>query len=126
MSRRAHIATRTRVGSLLATGCLALMMAAILPGTALASFSESYGGGSLCGSNCYIQSAGSHTFILNEGSSTAGSPALACQLFNSKGANEVSHGNGFCEVFYFGGAFVAARVYNQSGKTFNVGGFAET
>jgi hypothetical protein len=57
MRTRAHIATRTRVGSLLIAGCLALLMAAISPGAALASFSERYGGGSLCGSNCFVQSA---------------------------------------------------------------------
>ena len=38
----------------------------------------------------------------------------------------MAHGNGFCEVFYFGGQFVTARVYNQSGAPHVVNGFAET
>jgi hypothetical protein len=40
---------------------------------------------------------------------------LACQLFNSKGVNNVEHGNGSCSVLYGGGVFVWARVYNQAG-----------
>jgi hypothetical protein len=73
-----------------------------------------------------IQSAGAHTFNFNEGGSLEGSPALACQLFNSGGVNEVTHSAGYCTVSYFGGAYVWARVYNQSGSTFRVAGFAET
>ncbi len=98
---------------------------AVAPAGASASFSEYFGGGSLCGSNCYIQSAGAHTFVLDEGWAS-GSQALACQLFNQSGANEVSHGNGYCLVYYFGGAYVHGRVYNQSGTTATVTGYAET
>jgi hypothetical protein len=97
-----------------------------LAAPAWATFSESYGGGAICGSNCFVQSANAHTFVLNEGFGLEGSPALACQLFNHENANEVSHGSGYCQVFYFGGAFVWARVYNQSGATYRVSGFAET
>jgi hypothetical protein len=102
------------------------IVGAIIPSGAAATFSEFYGGGSICGSNCFIQSAGTHTFALNEGWTEGGSPALACQLFNSKGINEVSHGGGFCDIAYFGGQFVTARVYNQSGASHVVNGFAET
>lgn len=105
---------------------LAVAAGSAFPSSAAATFSEFYGGGSLCGSNCYIQSAGAHTFVLNEGFSNSGSPRLACQLFNSKSVNEVSHGNGLCSVFYFGGQFVWGRVYNQSGSTYVVTGYAET
>ena len=104
---------------------LILSAGLVAPATAW-GFAESYGGVSLCGSNCYIQSGGAHTFVFNEGSSWSGSPALACQLFNSKGANEVTHGYGYCAVRYFGGAFVWARVYNQSGATYTITGYAET
>ncbi len=99
---------------------------AAFPAGASAAFSEYFGGGSLCGSNCYIQSAGAHTFVLDEGWSSAGSPGLACQLFNTKGVNEVTHGGGYCVAYYFGGAYVTGRVYNQSGKTYTVTGYAET
>ena len=99
---------------------------AALPATASATFSEYYGGYSICGSNCYVQSAAAHTFEITEGWSGSGTPALACQLFNTKGVNEVSHGSGFCDVFYFGGQFVTARVYNQSGKTYTITGYGET
>jgi hypothetical protein len=71
-----------------------LVFASVLCGAALgvcalnapgaAAFNEFYGGGSLCGSNCFIQSAGAHSFELNEGFSGSGAPALACQLFNKK------------------------------------------
>jgi hypothetical protein len=104
---------------------VALSAGAALPSSALA-FNEYFGGGSLCGSNCYIQSGGAHTFILDEGWSSSGSPALACQLFNEKGVNEVTHGGGYCNVGYFGGAYVWARVYNQSGGGYTVTGYAET
>jgi hypothetical protein len=115
----------------LCAGLWVSVLAIALAGGAVAApsadaFSEGYGGGSLCGSNCYIQSGGAHTFIVNEGWSEGGTPLLACQLFNSKAANEVGHGNGYCAVYYFGGEYVWARVYNQSNKTFVVRGFAET
>jgi hypothetical protein len=99
--------------------------AAALPQAVGAAFSERYGGGSICGSNCYIQSANAHTFDYNEGASSSGSPALACQLFNGS-VNQVTHGGGFCDVTYFGGQYVWARVYNQSGATHQVFGYAET
>jgi hypothetical protein len=104
----------------------ALCVACVGAPSASASFSEYYGGKSLCGSNCYIQSAAAHTFVVDEGWAEGGSPALACQLFNSKSANEVTHGAGYCIVYYFGGEYVWGRVYNQSNKTFVVTGFAET
>jgi hypothetical protein len=104
----------------------AMAAPAVFSSTAAASFSEYYGGGSLCGSNCYFQSAGAHTFVLNEGWSETGKPTLACQLFNSKSANEVEHGDGFCIAYYFGGEYVWARTYNQSGATYVVTGYAET
>jgi len=93
--------------------------------TAGAASAEGYGGYEICGSNCYIQSGGAHTFYFNEGAST-GSPYLACQLFNSINANEVTHGYGYCVVYYGGGEYVWARVYNQSGKSHTVDGYAET
>jgi hypothetical protein len=105
---------------------LSLVSFTFAPTAAWAAFSEFYGGVSICGSNCYVQSAGAHTFIVNEGWTGVGTPALACQLFNTKGVNEVTHGSGFCNVHYFGGAFVSARVYNQSGKPYTVTGYAET
>jgi len=125
MSGKSHLTPRTRLGLLATLACAAVAFGAAVPSGAAAAFSESYGGGSVCGS-CYIQSAGAHTFILNEGSSRSGSPRLACQLFNGSGANEVTHGYGYCNVNYFGGAYVWARVYNQSGQTFTIGGYAET
>lgn len=120
-----HSVRRRRRRAALISVIVGLFVAAALPSGALA-FSEFYGGGSLCGSNCYIQSAGAHTFIINEGWSESGSPALACQLFNSSGVNEVSHGGGGCSVGYFGGQYVWARVYNQSGSSHKVTGYAET
>lgn len=118
---------KMRMATMIAGSATALFIAAsIVPSEAAATFSEFYGGGSICGSNCFIQSAGAHTFALNEGWTNGGTPALACQLFNSKGTNEVTHGGGFCDVFYFGGEFVTARVYNQSGASHVVNGFAET
>ena len=107
------------------TASAGLMVALALPATASASFFEFFGGGSLCGSNCYIHSAGAHTFILGEGWSSSGTPKLACQLFNGS-VNEVTHGGGYCNVGYFGGQYVWARVYNQSGSTYTVTGYAET
>ena len=107
--------------SIAATFALALSTA----GAAFA-FSEGYGGGEICGSNCYVQSGGAHTFYFNEGGSGSGSPYLACQLFNGANANEVSHGYGYCDVFYGGGEYVWARVYNQSDTSRAVGGHAET
>jgi hypothetical protein len=115
-----------RPAALLGAGVVAAVIAVAVPASASANFSEYFGGGSLCGSNCYIESAGAHTFVIDEGWSSSGSPQLACQLFNGSGANEVTHGNGYCDVYYFGGAYVHGRVYNQSGKTYGVTGYAET
>jgi hypothetical protein len=112
--------------TVLATCVAAAFALCLCTADAASAFSESYGGGSLCGSNCYIQSAGAHTFYVNEGLSTTGEPYLACQLFNDVKANEVTHGYGYCLVYYAGSEYVWARVYNQSGKTYTVGGFAET
>jgi hypothetical protein len=115
---------RTPAVVLLAT--LAVLGAgAGLPSPVGATFSETYGGSNICGSNCYVQSANAHTFNYNEGFSSSGGPALACQLFNGT-VNQVSHGSGVCSVTYFGGQFVWARVYNQSGATHQVFGYAET
>ena len=86
-------------------------------------FSEGYGFYAI-GNNGYVQSAGAHTFIYNTGGGSTGGQ-LACQLFNSKGVNEVSHGNGACAVIS-NGAYVWARVYNETGATETVGGEAET
>jgi hypothetical protein len=125
MSKTLDLRRRVRLAFVGCVACAALVMAAAIPSAAF-GFAEGYGGGELCGSNCYFQSAGAHTFNFNEGGSLTGRPTLACQLFNSSGVDEVSHGAGFCELSYFGGAFVWARVYNQSGSTFRVAGFAET
>ena len=115
---------RARLTALAISLVTAFVMALATAGAASA-FSESYGGYSICGSNCYIQSGGAHTFYFNEGSS-GGSPYLACQLFNNINANEVTHGYGYCVVYYGGGEYVWARVYNQSGTSHAVGGYAET
>jgi hypothetical protein len=89
------------------------------------AFAESYGPATV-GNNGYIQSGGAHTFKQNEGAGSNGG-RLACQLFNyGGGANEVSHGNGYCLVFYGGGQFVWARVYNESGVTETIEGYAST
>jgi hypothetical protein len=112
--------------TVLATSIAAAFVLALSTAGAAFAFSEGYGGGEICGSNCYIQSGGAHTFYFNEGGSGSGSPYLACQLFNSANANEVSHGYGYCDVYYFGGEYVWARVYNQSGGSHAVSGYAET
>jgi hypothetical protein len=103
---------------------LALAIAAFAPASASA-YEEWYGGYNICGSNCYIQSSGAHTF--NSTSGAANSNAyLACQLFNGSGVNNVTHGYGSCVVGYSGGQYVWARVYNQSGFTEYVVGYAHT
>lgn len=116
---------RTRRVTVLAISLAATFALALGSASAASAFSESYGGYEICGSNCYIQSGGAHTFYFNEGGSGSGSPYLACQLFNG-GHNEVSHGYGYCDVYYFGGEYVWARVYNQSGTSHAVGGYAGT
>jgi hypothetical protein len=120
-----RLSGRVRRRAVIVVGCLSAGVAGLLPASAMA-FSEFYGGGTICGSNCYVQSAGAHTFKFNEGFAGSGKPKLACQLFNSNGANVVEHGAGYCIVSYFGGQFVWARVYNQGGTSVSVSGFAET
>jgi len=108
----------------LLTALLAALVIALATAASALAFSEQYGFYSI-GNNGYVQSAAAHTFKLNFGVGSNGG-RLACQLFNSKGANEVEHGNGSCGVSYGGGQFVWARVYNQSGVAETVGGEAET
>jgi hypothetical protein len=107
--------------------CAALMallaVGAVTASVALA-FSEQYGFYEV-GNNGYVQSENAHTFKFNFGLGGNGG-RLACQLFNSKGANNVEHGNGSCAVAYGGGEYVWARVYNESGVGETVGGEAET
>lgn len=110
--------------ALLALLTLALAMAAFAPASASA-YEERYGGYNICGSNCYIQSSGAHTFNHNQASG-GGSAYLACQLFNGSGVDNVSHGYGICSVDYYGGQYVWARAYNQSGFTTVVSGYAHT
>jgi len=115
----------TRRVTVLAISLAAAFVLALSTAGAASAFSESYGGYEICGSNCYIQSRNAHTFYFNEGGS-GGSPYLACQLLNFGNANEVSHGYGYCDVYYGGGEYVWARVYNQSGSPHVVGGYAGT
>jgi hypothetical protein len=112
--------------TVLATSLATAFALALSTAGPASAFSEGYGGHEICGSNCYIQSAGAHTFIYNEGLALSGEPYLACQLFNSENADAVSHGYGYCDVYYFGGEYVTARVYNQSGSSHPVAGYAET
>jgi hypothetical protein len=119
------VAKLVRTRPMILLGSLAAALAVGLSTAAAASaFSESYGFYPI-GNNGYVQSAGAHTFVFNAGAGSTGG-RLACQLFNSKGDNEVAHGNGSCTVFYGGGQYVWARVYNQTGGTETVGGEAET
>jgi hypothetical protein len=111
---------RTR---LLAATVLAALTVGLSTASAASAFSESYGFYEV-GNNGYVQSAGAHTFNFNLGSGSK-SGQIACQLFNSKGVNNVSHGNGGCAVTS-NGAFVWARVYNQTGGPETIGGEAET
>ena len=113
---------RTRLMILIASLATVFTVALCTAGAASA-FSESYGFYAI-GNNGYVQSANAHTFRFNDGGGSNGGK-LACQLFNGT-VNEVSHGNGSCTVFYGGGQFVWARVYNESGSTETVGGEAET
>jgi hypothetical protein len=122
-SERVASLLRTRPAILIAA-LVSLLLAGLGTAAQAWAFSETYGFYEI-GNNGYIQSANAHTFITNVGvGGTSG--RLACQLFNSKGVNEVSHGNGSCSVFYGGGEFVWARVYNQTGVTETVGGEAAT
>jgi hypothetical protein len=107
---------------------IAVLVSMLFAGLGMAAqawaFSEAYGYYEI-GNNGYVQSAGAHTFLANTGAGSTGG-RLACQLFNSKNANEVTHGNGSCSVFYGGGEYVWARVYNETGANETVGGVAET
>jgi hypothetical protein len=107
------------VAALTATVAVGLSTAA-----AASAFSEAYGFYAV-GNNGYVQSAGAHTFVFNFGAGK-NSGRLACQLFNDINANEVGHGDGSCGVFYGGGEYVWARVYNESGVTEEIAGEAET
>jgi hypothetical protein len=114
---------RTRPVILLAA-LASLLLAGLGTAAQASAFSETYGFYEIA-NNGYVQSANAHTFLTNAGAGSTGG-RLACQLFNSKNANEVAHGNGSCSVFYGGGEFVWARVYNETGATEQVGGVAET
>lgn len=114
---------RTRPAILIAA-LVSLLLAGLGTAAQAWAFSEAYGYYEI-GNNGYVQSANAHTFLANTGAGSTGG-RLACQLFNSKNANEVTHGNGSCSVFYGGGEYVWARVYNQAGVTETVGGVAET
>jgi hypothetical protein len=103
---------------------ISLLFAGLGMAARASAFSEYYGYYEI-GNNGYVQSANAHTFLANTGAGSTGG-RLACQLFNNINANEVSHGNGSCSVFYGGGEYVWARVYNETGATETVGGFAET
>lgn len=109
---------------MLLAACLSALVVGLVTAASALAFSEQYGFYSIV-NNGFVQSAAAHTFKLNFGVGSNGG-RLACQLFNSKGANEVEHGNGSCGVGYTGGQFVWARVYNQSGVSETVGGEAET
>jgi hypothetical protein len=109
---------------ILIAALVSLLFAGLGMAAQASAFSESYGDYEI-GNNGYVQSANAHTFLANEGAGSTGG-RLACQLFNSNGANEVTHGNGSCSVFYGGGEYVWARVYNETGATETVSGYAET
>jgi hypothetical protein len=116
-SFRAHVTVATAaLFSVLALG--------MTQASAASAFSESYGFFEV-GNGADVQSAGAHTFWWNNGAANK-SGTLACQLFNHSGANVVEHGNGGCTVTYFGGEFVWARVYNQTGGPEVIGGEAGT
>jgi hypothetical protein len=107
---------------------LACALALALPGVASA-YSENYGGYTICGSpsgTCYAQSFGAHTFRANAGTSIGQATYLACQLFNGSGVNVVGHGYGACTTTWTGGAYVWARVYNESAFSDTVYGSAGT
>jgi hypothetical protein len=58
---------------------------------------------------------------------TTGTIALMGSLFPAGAlANFSEFYGGYCNIAYFGGQFVWARGYNQSGTSWVVSGFAET
>jgi hypothetical protein len=66
--------------------------------------------------NSYIQNphhAHSFTYLSGDSPSII---TLACQLFNYSGQNSVTHGTSECSLGILPGAYVYARVYNQSGS----------
>jgi hypothetical protein len=73
-----------------------------------------------------VQSSAAHTFVSNVGASVGGATYLACQLFNSGGVNVVGHGYATCYTSYPGGAYLWARVYNESAFSDYVSGTAHT
>jgi hypothetical protein len=94
-----------------------------VPAIALAytsTFSGSKGPGG------YIQSDPGHTFNTMSGTAHTSIP-VACQFLNSSGVNDVTHDTFSCTNTYGGGAYVTARVYNQSsGTTVTLDGSAST
>jgi hypothetical protein len=114
----------TRRATVLAISLAATFALALGSASAASAFSESYGFYEV-GNNGYVQSAGAHTFFYNNGAAGVGG-TLACQLFNSNGVNNVTHGSGSCTVLYGGGQFVWARVYNEAGFKQVIGGEAGT
>jgi hypothetical protein len=104
-------------------------VALVIPAVAFASYKEDYGPQTICGSpsgNCYISTAGAHTFVANVGQSVGTSTYLACQLFNGAGVNVVGHGYQVCTTSYPGGQYLWARVYNESAFSDTVAGEART
>ncbi len=101
-------------------------------GVALA-YSEAYGGYPIGGNNSYIETGGAHTFVHN-GGQIFSSPGtidytsyIACQLFQKSGTfNQVDHGYGICGASATGSLYTWGRVYNQSGVTEAVAGYANT
>lgn len=116
-------ATVHRIAAVLASIVTACGLGMCLADPATA-FSEAYGFHEV-GNGGYVESAGAHTFWWNDGGAGTGG-RLACQLLNKSGVDEVEHGEGGCTVFYFGGAFVWARVYNEAGFTQLISGEAGT
>jgi hypothetical protein len=114
----------TRRLTVLASSLVTAFVMALSTASAASAFSESYGFYEV-GNGGYVQSAGAHTFFYNNGAAGRGG-TLACQLFNSKGVNEVEHGSGSCTVLYGGGAFVWGRVYDEAGFSQVIGGEAGT
>jgi hypothetical protein len=126
MRTQIHLLSRARLATLAMMASAAVAVGAAVPAGASASFAEFYGGYSICGSNCYIQSEGAHTFYYNEALAKGGSPYMACQLTNFGSVNEVTHGYGTCYEYYFGAAYVWARAYNKGGNYYAVIGYATT
>jgi hypothetical protein len=111
--------------TLLAAAVLSAAALTMTTASAASAFSEPYGPAEV-GNGGFIQSGGAHTFTWNDGAGSRGG-TYACQLFQKEGSvNEVEHGSGGCVVTYFGGMFVWARVYNQTGGPSRLTGEAGT